>query len=786
MKLLLTAACLFVTCVVQAQYADWKGVWITNTEDTTATKAPYFRKTFRLDKQVVSATAYVAGVGYHIVYINGKPVTDAVLEQAYTRFDRRLLYKVYDVTELLTQGPEQSVAAELGNGWFNIQSHAVWEFQKAPWRKTPRLLLDLVVKYADGTVEKIATDDTWKCATGPDQFNCLYSGEIYDAREEVPGWNETAFNDASWANAKQTVSPGGKLYEQIMPSIKVIRRITPVSVKKLDGGKYLFDMGQNFSGVATLKVKGKAGIKVTMYYGEVLAKSGELDMVHNTEHMRSMPGELRFQTDVYYLKGIGTETFTPRFTYHGFQYVQLEADAAIDLDIHSLEGLFYSTDFEEAGHFTSSDTMVNKLYEAARQSYRSNFLSIPTDCPQREKNGWTADAHISTEVGLWNYKATEGYRKWLHDIRDAQLPSGSMPGIVPSNGWGYDRVGTEEHTFGPAWGSALGFVTWYMYLYNGDTALVKEHYTAIKQYTDIVAKRAEGYLFKYGLDDWMSLVKTSKPFTSTAYFYTDAVLTAKMARILGEKEDEEIYTRLADSIRTAFNHAFFDADAGRYKDSTMTALSGAVFHGLATPAAAKVAAVQLAEKIQRNNYHADFGVMGTKYVLPTLSDYGYADIALKMLTDTGYAGWGHWIANGATTLFEDWPGELSHNHIFFGDYCAWFYKTLAGIRPDENAPGFKHFFLQPAFVKALNFVKADHDSRYGQIKVAWTRKGRKIQLSAEVPAAATATLRLPAGALVSYKGPLKNGHTKQIALADQQLDEMELPGGKYTFELQIK
>ncbi|SHM94987.1 family 78 glycoside hydrolase catalytic domain [Chitinophaga sp. CF418] len=778
MRVILSAIFIFFTCIAYAQRPEWKGNWITNTEDTTATKAPYFRKTFRLQKKVVSATAYVSGVGYHIVYVNGKPVTNAVLEQAYTRYDKRLLYKEYDVTALLSKNntATQSIAAELGNGWYNIQSHAVWGFQNAPWRKTPRLLLDLVIKYTDGTSETIATDDSWKCSTGPSQFNCLYTGEIYDARQEVPGWNQPSFNDAAWARALKTSSPGGTLHEQVMPSIKVIRHIKPVSVKKLGNGRYLFDMGQNFAGVATLRVKGKAGTKVTMYYGEVL-RDGELDMKHNTEHMRSMPGELRFQTDVYYLKGTVKETFTPRFVYHGFQYVQVETDNALALDIHSLEGLFYSTAFEEAGHFTSSDTMVNKLYAAARQSYRSNFLSIPTDCPQREKNGWTADAHISTEVGLWNYKTADGYRKWLDDVSDAQLPSGAMPGITPSNGWGYDMAGDEEHTFGPAWGSALGFVTWYMYLYHGDTALVQKHYPAIKKYTDVVAKEAEGYLFKYGLDDWMSLVQTPRTFTSTAYFYTDAVLVAKMARVLGDKADEVTYTKLADSIRTAFNRTFFDPVTGHYKDSTMTALSTAVFHHLASPDAAIAATAQLTAKVQHSNYHADFGVMGTKYVLPVLSEGGYGDIAFRMLTDTGYAGWGHWIAHGATTLYEDWPGELSHNHIFFGDYCAWFYKTLAGIRPDENLPGFKHFFLQPCFVKGLNFVKADYESRYGVIKSEWRRSAGKIRFSFEVPVGTTATVRLPAGALVSQK-------VKRVA--DLELDEVELKGGKYVFDLQVK
>lgn len=775
MRLILSVALLFVTSFVHAQYNNWKGTWITNTEDTTATKAPYFRKTFSTQKKVVKATAYVAGVGYHIVYINGKPVTDAVLEQAYTRYDKRLLYKVYDVSALLSSGSRHSIAAELGNGWYNVQSHAVWGFQSAPWRKTPRLLLDLVITYNDGTTDIIATDDTWKCSTGPSQFNSLYCGEIYDARQEIPGWNATGFNDSGWKPALKTQSPGGTLSEQLMPSIKIIRRIKPVSIHKVDKATYLFDMGQNFAGVATIKLQGKAGTKVTLHYGEVLTRDGKLDLKHNTEHMRSLPGDLPFQTDVYYLKGGQQEVFTPRFTFHGFQYVQVTTDTDVKLDLRSIEGLFYSSAFEEAGHFTSSDTMINRLYEAARQSYRSNFLSIPTDCPQREKNGWTADAQISTEVGLWNYNSTPGYLKWLNDLRDAQTPEGGFPGIAPSNGWGYDRQGEDEQTFGPAWGSALTMVTWYLYLYNGDTAVVKEHYPAIKRYTDVLTKRSKGRLIGFGLDDWMSLVKTPVTLTSTAYYYTVTDLTARMARIIGNKEDAAAYDKLSGEIRTAFNNVFLDPATGLYKDSTLTALSAVVFHGLTPSGGEKSVATQLEAQVVRKNYHADFGVLGTKYVLPTLSDHGYSETAFRMLTDTGYAGWGHWIANGATTLFEDWPGELSHNHIFFGDYCAWLYKTLAGIRPDENAPGFKHFFIQPAFVKSLHFVKADHNTRYGQIKVEWNRSGNRITLKAEVPEGTQATVRIP------FKWI--KGNASKVIDRDQEFHQLEWKAGKHTIDL---
>jgi alpha-L-rhamnosidase len=718
-----------------AQY-NFKGHWITNTEDTTAQSAPYFRKTFNTAKKIKQAIAYVSGVGYHVIYVNGKPVTDAVLEQGYTRYDRRLLYNTYDLTKLLQSGSSNVIAAELGNGWYNMQSHAVWEFQKAPWRKTPRMLIDVVINYTDGSQDVVVTDNTWKCTTGPSQFNSMYAGEIYDARREIPGWNTLKFNDASWSAALETSSPGGKLVAQQMPSVKIIREIHPARITNQGAGTILFDMGQNFAGVVRLKVKGAAGTKVTLQYREILKPDGHIDLRHNTEHMRSQPGDLPFQTDVYILKGGGEETFIPQFTYHGFQYVQVTG-----VDQCSLTGLFYSTDFKEAGHFNSSDTMLNRLYEAARQSYRSNYISIPTDCPQREKNGWTADAHISTEIGLWNYDAADGYCKWLADIRDAQLPNGGLPGIVPSNGWGYDWGANKDEGFGPAWGSVSTMITWYLYLYEGDTTVIRDNYETIRKYTDLLAQRAKNYIYSDGLGDWMSIVNTPVPFTSTAVFYNDAILTAKMAAILGKQEDVSTYTSLASHIRSSFNEQFFDGHS--YKDSTATALSSALFNGLAPSEAVNSTVSQLRDLLIRKDHRADFGVLGTKYILRTLSAHGYVDDAVQMLTDTSYAGWGNWIARGATTLWEDWPGEYSHNHIFFGDYCAWYYSALAGIEPDEKAPGFKHFFVHPAYATKLSFIHADHDTRYGKIVVDWKRGGGKIKLSVTVPAGTTATVSLP-------------------------------------------
>ncbi|BAV07697.1 alpha-L-rhamnosidase [Filimonas lacunae] len=740
-KPLLLVFCCLVVCAAKAQLLQ-QGAWITNTEDTAARGTPYFRKVFSAGKPVAKATLEVCGVGYHMTYVNGKPVTSAVLEQGYTRYDKRLLYTTYDITALLQKG-ENCLAAELGNGWYNAQSYTIWFFHMIGWRKTPRLLAALQLEYADGSKETIVTDNSWKCTVGPGRFNSMHAGEIYDARKEIPGWNAPGLNDASWQKVMVTSAPGGMLEKQDMPSAVIINRITPVSVTALGSKRWLYDMGQNFAGVVTLQVQGKAGDTITLHYGEVLNADGSINLAHNAGQMMVPPGDLTFQTDKYIVKGDGVETYTPRFTYHGFQYVQVETDGAATFDKKALTGLFYSTDFTPTGSFSSSDTMLNKLYKAAIQSYRSNFISIPTDCPQREKMGWTADAHIAAELGLWNFDAASGYRKWLRDLRDVQLADGNLPGVAPTLGRGYHWTDRNDDGFGPAWGSALPLVTWYLYMYGGDTAVVRENYAAIKLFTERMRRRANGFIYNTGFGDWVSLQQTPVPFISTAYFYSDTRLLSKMAAIVGEKDDARQYALLADSIGKAFNDTFLHDKNGLYGDTALTALSGALFHGLCPPALQKKVAERLAAGVQKRNYHADFGVLGTKYVLPALSDNGYADIAYRLLTDTGYAGWGHWIANGATTLYEDWPGAESHNHVFFGDYGAWFFKSLAGIRPDESAPGFQRFTIQPVFPEKLEWIKAAHTTRYGVIEVEWRRVKKQIKLGIQVPPGTTAVVKLP-------------------------------------------
>jgi len=721
--------------------SEWKGNWITNTEDTASYYAPYFRKVVQTHGKLVRATAYVAGVGYHELYINNKKAGDAFLEPGYTRFDRRILYVAYDVTSLLATG-KNCLGVILGNGWYNVQTKAVWYFEKAPWRKSARLRLNLRLQYADGAVEFVSTDGSWKFSDGPLRFNSIYAGEEYDARKEINNWCSAGFDDSKWANVLTTQSPGGVLSAQEAPPIKVIRTIKPAGVFSLGNGKYLFDMGENFAGTARLKIKGKEGAKVTLRFGERINDDKALNVERIAEHMRIVKGGHPFQTDYYYLKGKGEETYIPRFTYHGYRYVEVSTEPAMELSKNNLEGLFLSTSTAEAGSFTSSNDLLNKLYAAAMRSFRSNFLSIPTDCPQREKNGWTGDAQISCETGLWSFDHIQAYRKWLQDLRDEQRATGELPGIIPTSGWGYHWGN------GPAWDAALTVITWELYRYYGDASVLKENYDAIKRYVDYLSSKTANGIQTIGLGDWVSIVNTPVEITSTGYYYFDALTLSRMAGILGKEEDRKTYSALAEKIKTAFNNTFFDMQKNQYKTQTQTALSCALYWGLAPENAVAQTAADLIRQIEEKKFHPDFGLLGSKYVLNVLNNTGNNETAFKMLNSVEYPGWGNWIAKGATSLYEDWDGAASLNHVFLCDFVSWYYKALGGLNIDETKPGFDNFILRPSFIKELSFVNCVYNSVNGKIASGWKREKGAIIWNVTIPANSSASVIIPQGCML--------------------------------------
>ena len=719
---------------------DWQAQWIARTTDIHEPSAPMFRREFRLDGKIKKARAYLSGLGYHELYVNGRKVGNHLLDPGYTRYDKRVLYVTHDVTGLLKPGANV-LGVMLGNGWFNVQYRNAWDFDQAPWRAAPRLLLSLHVEMADGREVIIGSDDHWNCAPSPITFNVIYGGETYDARLEQPGWDKPGFNASAWPAALIVAAPGGKLAAQTMPPIKAGEVIKPSKLTEPKPGVFVFDFGKNIAGFAELNVRGPAGTSVAMKYGERLSPEGMLDQRDIAQHVVRFDTNQQFQTDTYFLKGGGKERWHSRFVYHGFQYVEVQGFPGRPT-LDSLRGVFIHSDVPDVGRFESSNPLFNKIYDAARRAYLSNLQGIPTDCPHREKNGWTGDAHLACEQGLFSFDGLTVYEKWLRDLAEEQQPGGELPGIVPTAGWGY-KWGN-----GPAWDSAFLLIPFYLYQYYGDDTALREHYDGMKRYVDYLTRRATNGIVRIGLNDWAPFqTETPAEVTSTGYYYRDALVVALAASLLGKSEEALKYGRLAEQIKVAFNKKFFQPDSGSYANGSQTALSCALYQGLVEPGQHARVMQNLVAKVEQRNGHIDTGILGAKYLLNALSENGRHDMAYRIAAQKDLPSWGWWIEQGATTLWEQWDGKASRNHIMFGDISAWFVKTLAGINPDPTAPGFKHIIIKPQPVGDLTSARAEYDSIRGRIVSDWKITHGKFKLHVVVPPNATATVYMPAANL---------------------------------------
>lgn len=734
--------------------------------------SPVLRKTFLIEQPVRRATAYVAGLGYYELRLNGAKVGDHVLDPAFTRYDRRVLYSTYDVTDHVRQGGN-ALGMMLGNGWYNMHTRATWDFDQAPWRGEPRMLLHLRLELADGSVRTVASDATWKASTGPIVLDSIRAGEVYDARQEIPGWDTPEFDDADWATATLATPPGGVLSAQMIPPLRITETIRPVSVRETRPGVFLFDLGQNIAGWARLCVRGPSGTKVTLRYSERAREDGSLDREEIGKFIFAGP----FQQDTYILKGGGREVWQPRFVYHGFQYVEVTGFPGRPT-LDDLQGLAVHTDFEPAGEFRCANALLNRIQKLTRWSFRNNFHGYPTDCPQREKNGWTGDAHLAAEQALLNWRSAGAYTKWMNDIRDEQRDSGEIAAIVPTSGWGYAWGN------GPAWDSAYVLIPWYVYQYRGDRRILEANYESMRRYVDYVASRSPEHIADFGLGDWAPAdTETPRDVTSTGYFYVDAVIVAQAAALQGLDADVTKYSRLAEKIRAAFNRKFYQGD-GNYAGDSQTALSCALYQGLTDSSELSRVVERLVAAVHAKDDHLDVGILGAKYLFRTLSDNGHHELAYRIATQTTPPGYGHWVEQGATTLWEHWDGHSSLDHIMFGDISAWMIKFLAGIRVDPQQPGFKHVILRPLPPADLAWAEARHDSMYGPIQTRWEKDDDRLLLKVSLPPNTTATVALPA---IALDGVTESGKSLVDALGVSIVDWdnriVDLQSGRYHFDM---
>ena len=717
----------------------WKGSWISDSQDINLKPAGYFRKSFKAAKKIKTVRIYIATAGLYELYLNGNRVGDHQLDPAYTRFDRRNIYVSYDITSLLSQN-DNAIGVLLGNGWYNHQSTAVWFFHEAPWRARPRFCLDLRITYEDNSVEVISTDESWKTSLSPIIFNSIYTAEHHDGRLEQPGWNEAGFDDSNWAGSITTSAPSENIISQVNHPIRNMEEIPAYIMRKINPQKYIFDLGRNISGVSSITVEGERGTVLRLTHSELLDKNGNIDQSNIDLHYRPTDDTDPFQTDIFILEGNGPETFSPKFNYKGFQYVEVSSSQPIELTRESLIGVFMHSDVPPVGQIRSSSYTLNKIWEATNNSYLSNLFGYPTDCPQREKNGWTGDAHIAIETGLYNFDGITIYEKWLADHRDEQQADGVLPAIIPTGGWGYDWAN------GPDWTSTIAIIPWNIYLFYGDTRLLEDCYDNIKRYVDHITEISPSYLTDWGLGDWVPVNSVSpKEYTSSIYYYIDAIILSKTAKLFHQELDYHKYTELAKEIKAAINKKYFNSETGIYGSGYQTELSAALFWDVVPESSRQHVAENLSERVIADGKHIDVGLLGSKTILNALSENGYADLAYEVASQETYPSWGWWIINGATTLYENWNidaavNDISLNHIMFGEISAWYYKALGGIKPDPAKPGFKNVLLEPHFVSSLDHFEAKYVGPYGEIVSSWKRSEGKIQYRVTIPPNSSATL----------------------------------------------
>lgn len=739
---------------------DWKAKWISDGSATLGNDADFykddpaslFRHTFTIPMKVTSARLYITGLGYYEPHLNGEKIGDQMLDPGWTTYSKQVLYATYDVTKLLKKG-ENALGVMAGNGWYNPLPFNMWCNPIRNIRQyldcgRPSVKAQLRITYADGTVDEIYTDQNWQVAPGPIIRNNIYLGEVYDARDEQPGWAVPGTGLENSKNAIETEGPKGKLSAQMIPQIKPIETIKPISMVEIEPGVHLFDMGINFAGVIRLNVTGPEGTNISLRYGEDIYPDGTLNgMTAVAGQMKGCyAGEgaphIAWQEDRYILKGDPKgEVWNPRFTFHGFRYVEIKGWPGIP-SLNDIEGLRLSSDVDNAGDFTCSNEMFNTLQDNIRRTFRSNMFSVQSDCPAREKFAYGGDILCTAEAFMFNYNMAHFYRKTVDDHRHAQRPLGGITETAP-------YVGIEDH--GPGDGSGpLGFQLGFTFIINklhefyGDMRVIEENYEALKKQADFLISRADNHLFNSGLSDHESL--DEKPFRLTeSLFYHDHIhLMAKYAKLMKKQEDAAYYLKIKDQIREQVVNTYYSPETGVFANGSQTAQVFGLSRDLLPEEEKKNAFSALRKAFDAWDNHLSTGIFGTKLMLDLLREHDMNEQMYRMANQRDFPGWGYMIEKGATSLWETWAysdNTYSQNHPMFGSISEWFYRSLLGINPEE--PGFEKFIIKPQPAGDLSFAKGSYHSMQGKISVEWEIVEKKFILSVEVPVNTTAKIFIP-------------------------------------------
>lgn len=743
---------------------DWKGAWIgarpgtpsglrrplrdgkreeAGAIDPADAPAVLLRRQVTLDKRPIRATAYICGLGYYELYINGRRVGDHRLDPALTDYTRRVLYVTYDVSDLMKLG-ENAVGVMLGNGFYCLQTPDLFQLEKAPWRTPPRMRLNLVVEYEDGSTSTLVSDGQWKRSTGSIRFNCVRGGETIDARKDPGRWLEAGFDDSAWKSALEVTPPLGQLSAQALPPIRVAEQFQPLRITEPKPGVYLADFGRNLAGWVRWTTSGRGGQLVTLDYNEALREDGTLDQAAQSTHTYG-----RYQHQECILSGATNEVFEPRFTYHAFRYVEFHgldrAPRPEDITAYRLH-----TELRQTSSFECSNPQLNQLHNAARRTLEDCTWGGPTAEPVREKVIWLGDDNFCQDAYFYLFDCGLLYRKQVRDLMDAQEPNGHFGPVIPNGGWGEQGEGTirELHFCdSPWWSIALALGVQRLEADYGDRQTLSMAYESVRRYTDFLTTTAQEGILNWGLWDWLprpGSTETKSDFTSTAAYYYQARLAADQATRLGRDADAARYAVLAESIKGAFNRRFFDPATDRYALGSQTAQSLPLMLDLAPAAERNRVLHGLVEAVKTADNKLAAGFIGTMPTLYVLTDGGYGDLALDMVKE----GWFHMLSNGdGSTLGESpytrYGGYGSGHHQFGACIAGWLYRCLAGIRPDPAGSGYQRLVIKPTIVSDLTWVKAHYDSIYGRITSQWQREGDKLKMDITIPANTTATVFVP-------------------------------------------
>ncbi len=742
--------------------------------------APLFRKTFKTDKAIQSASLSITAAGYFKASINGNGMEKNVLDPAWTDFSKRIYYTEYDVTSLLQAG-DNCLGVSLGNGFYNPLPMKKWGRRNMREDLTvgkPVFIAKLHIRYKNGDSEEIVSDNSWKYALGPITKNSIYIGVAYNANNELDGWDKPGYDDKTWQAATIGKPPGGKLEKAFFPAVEITQEITPVNIFSPAEGVWIVDMGVNFTGTYKIKLSGSIGDTIAFKFGERVYEDGRVNPMTTVAGQIKRKGvggpgapDIAWQTDSYIIGHKEAQWFSPDFTYHTYRFMEIKG-LKEKPEIDDVRGLFMHTNVTNENSFSSSSALLNSIQDAAERTFLANLVSVQSDCPAREKFGYGGDLNATSEVFIYNFDMQSFYRKTIYDWVDAMKDS-SFVDTAPFTGIEYCGI---------SWESAYLTTQYYLYLYYNDTDIIKELYALNNKWMDKVAMIHPAGMIDDGLSDHESLEPVPVQLTGTSHYLQCARVMKTFAGVMGKEADVKKYEALADKLKNQIKTEFWDKPfTGKINRQTL--FSTLLYHQIIPKNEIPAAMDSLLMAVKNGpSGHFNTGIFGTKYVLETLAEYGTPNTVFDIVNSTAYPGWGFMIEQGATSIWETWKesdNTYSNNHPMFGTVSEWYYRWLAGIRPDPDHPGFKEFFLAPTTPEGLESVNCTYHSPSGAIVSNWKKvAAADYTYEITVPKGSRANVSLPVSP--SQKVVMINEQGNQSSSIDEwQTGQFSLQEGDY-------